>query len=56
MIFASDIKLYGKNCIVLFYKTFATQYSYTSIGHLKECEDLEDIVGKGGTAVKIYCE
>lgn len=27
-----DLMLYGSNCIVLFYETFNTSYSYTKIG------------------------
>lgn len=27
-----DLMLYGSNCIVLFYETFSTSYSYTKIG------------------------
>ena len=37
-----DVMLYGNNCIVLFYKSFATSYSYTKIGHIDNLPDLED--------------
>ena len=32
--------LYGNNCLVIFYKSFDTSYSYTRIGHIENLEDL----------------
>lgn len=37
---AGDIMLYGNNCLVVFYKSFNTSYSYTKIGHIENFEDL----------------
>lgn len=37
-----DIMLYGNNCLVLFYKTFKTNYQYTKIGHIDNMEDLDN--------------
>ena len=37
---AGDIMLYGNNCLVVFYKSFDTSYSYTKIGHIENLSDL----------------
>ena len=37
---AGDIMLYGNNCLVIFYETFNTQYSYTKIGHIDNLSNL----------------
>ena len=42
-----DVMLYGENCIVVFYKTFDTEYDYTKIGHIDDPESLENQLGKG---------
>ena len=44
---AGDLKLYGDNCLVLFYENFSTRYSYTRLGRIKNPENLADVVGSG---------
>lgn len=39
---AWDIMLYWSNCIVIFYKSFTTSYSYTKIGHISNLGELWD--------------
>ncbi len=44
-----DVMLFGDNCLVIFYKTFETSYSYTKIGHIDNIDDL----GNSDITVKI---
>ncbi len=46
---AGDIMLYGPNCLVIFYKSFETNYSYTKIGHIDNLPDL----GNGSIVIRI---
>lgn len=45
---AGDVMLYGNNCLVIFYKSFDTEYSYTKIGHIDNIPNL----GNGDILVK----
>ncbi len=46
-----DIMLYGNNCIVLFYETFQSNYTYTKIGYIKNPSGLARELGKGDVEV-----
>lgn len=46
-----DIMLYGNNCIVIFYESFNTPYSYTKIGYIENTENLSSALGSGSVSV-----
>ena len=37
-----DVMLYNNNCLVIFYKSFNTSYSYTKIGHINDLPNLSN--------------
>ena len=45
---AGDVMLYNDNCLVIFYQSFDTSYSYTKIGHI----DNLPVLGNGSIIVK----
>ena len=49
---AGDIMLYGDDCLVLFYESFNTSYSYTKIGHIENTSNLKTAVGIGNVNVR----
>lgn len=42
-----DLMLYGSDCLVLFYESFSSGYSYTKLGKVDNPSELEDAVGSG---------
>ena len=50
---AGDLMLYGDSCIVLFYESFSTSYSYTPLGRLTVADGLAKTLGKGSVTVTI---
>ena len=46
-----DILLYGNNCLVLFYESFSTEYSYTRIGKVDNPDNLKDVLGNGSVLI-----
>ena len=39
---AGDVMLFGDNCLVIFYESFNTSYSYSKIGHINNLPSLDD--------------
>lgn len=48
-----NIMLFGDNCLVIFYQSFATSYSYTKLGKIDNPDSLAEVLGSGNIKVKI---
>lgn len=48
---AGEIMLFGEDCVVVFYQSFDTPYSYTRIGRIVSAESLAECLGPGDADV-----
>ena len=50
-IHAGDIKLFGNNCLVIFYDSFGTSYSYTDLGKVDDVDGFISELGSGNATI-----
>ena len=48
---AGDIKLFGNDCLVVFYDSFSTSYSYTDLGRVDDVEGFISELGRGDVTI-----
>lgn len=51
-----DIMLFGSDCLVVFYESFQTSYTYTRIGKILDPDGLAAALGSGSAKVSFYQE
>lgn len=49
---AGDIMLFGNDCLVVFYQSFNTSYSYTPLGKIENAAALPKAVGRGSVQME----
>ena len=50
---AGDIKLFGNNCLVIFYESFNTSYSYTNLGEIDNVDEFVSELGSGNVTITL---
>jgi hypothetical protein len=51
-----DVMLWGSNTLVVFYKTFASSYSYTRVGRVTKVEGLVEALGPGTARIEFAAD
>lgn len=51
---AGEIKLYGPDCLVVFYKAHTTSYPYTSVGYVEDVPGFVNAVGDGDIKITFH--
>lgn len=51
-----DIMLFGSDCLVVFYESFQTSYTYTHIGYIENSDGLSSALGSGSAEVSFYMD
>lgn len=51
---AGDFMLFGSDCLVLFYESFSTSYSYTRLGRVDNVEAFVDKLGSGSVEITFH--
>lgn len=49
---SGDIKLFGSNCLVVFYESFSTSYSYTNLGKVDNAAEFVKELGRGNVTIR----
>lgn len=50
---SGDVMLFGSDCLVLFYESFATSYSYTRLGKIADTKAFREAINQGSLEVTI---
>lgn len=51
-----DLMLYGNNCLVLFYESFNTSYSYSRVGKITNTTGIVNALGSGNVDMRFELE